>query len=395
MIPYRPPESWIKYDPHVIAGQLAEAKASILALQTTPYQKGWVEPLQQLQLKREVAGTSRIEGADFTDKELDAALKEAPHQLHTRSQRQAHAAMQTYRWIAAEGVKRPLDAKAILEIHRHMIMGADDDHCAPGQLRGGDQNVNFGQPRHRGVEGGEECRKAFDAFTEAIRVHYPHHDVLVQALAAHYHLAAMHPFQDGNGRSARALEALILQIRKMNEPFFIAMSNYYYDEKDHYLSALAAVRANGHDLTPFLLFGLKGVAIQCQRLLQDIRADLSKALFKNMMLDLFSRLKSKRTRVLAERQFEILKLLLNEGPLGMDLIQTRLASAYARLRNPHRAYIRDLTNLLNLNAIRYESHPTDRYRFSVRLEWPTEITETDLFRRISNLPKGRTYRFLQ
>jgi hypothetical protein len=30
--------------------------------------------LQAMELKREVAGTSKIEGADFTDRELDEAL---------------------------------------------------------------------------------------------------------------------------------------------------------------------------------------------------------------------------------------------------------------------------------------------------------------------------------
>ncbi len=35
-----------------------------------PYQRSWVEGLQQIELKREIAGTSRIEGADFTIKPL-------------------------------------------------------------------------------------------------------------------------------------------------------------------------------------------------------------------------------------------------------------------------------------------------------------------------------------
>jgi hypothetical protein len=42
---------------------------------TTSYQRNWVEPLQSCSFKREVAGTSKIEGADFTDHELDVALR--------------------------------------------------------------------------------------------------------------------------------------------------------------------------------------------------------------------------------------------------------------------------------------------------------------------------------
>src|SRR5205807_7878906 len=140
---------------------LTEAKAAVLALKSIPYQRRWVEALQQIELKREVAGTSRIEGAEFTDRELEAAMQETPEQLLTRSQKQAHAAVQTYRWLATIPNDRPITSELICEIHRRIVTGADDDHCAPGQLRQRDQNVTFGVPRHRGAEGGADAEAAF------------------------------------------------------------------------------------------------------------------------------------------------------------------------------------------------------------------------------------------
>src|SRR5580658_9882872 len=100
MIKYRIPSRWIHYDRAAILEELAEAKGAIIALRTIPFQRRWVEALQAMQLKLEVAGTTKIEGADFSGNELDAATKETPEQLFTRSQRQAHAAMQTYKWIS-------------------------------------------------------------------------------------------------------------------------------------------------------------------------------------------------------------------------------------------------------------------------------------------------------
>src|SRR2546425_9064527 len=97
---YELPRLWIKYDQLAILQPLAEAKAAMLALTQIPYQRSWADELQKIQLKREVAGTSRIEGAEFTGKELDAALTQTPESLETRSQRQASAAVATYRWIA-------------------------------------------------------------------------------------------------------------------------------------------------------------------------------------------------------------------------------------------------------------------------------------------------------
>src|ERR1700727_2078240 len=93
VVRYNTPCSWIHYDLNAVAPELIEAKAAILALIKTPYQRNWVDALQEIQLKREVAGTSRIEGADFTERELDIALNvnATREDLLTRSQRQAHS----------------------------------------------------------------------------------------------------------------------------------------------------------------------------------------------------------------------------------------------------------------------------------------------------------------
>jgi len=385
MIRYVIPDSWIKYDLARVSGPLVNAKAAVLALGSVPYQRSWAEKLQAVQLKREVEGTSRIEGAEFSEPELDIALRETPEQLATRSQKQAAAAVGAYRWIARLPEDRPLDDKLILEIHRRIVTGADDDHCEPGKLRGADENVTFGLPRHRGANGGDECAGAFAQLCAAAR-EMRGHDPLIQALAVHYHLAAMHPFMDGNGRTARALEAFLLQKQGLRDTLFIAMSNYYYEEKNDYLGALAQVRRERHDLGAFLVFGLKGIEKQCMRLLDEIKKNIAKSLFRDTMHDLFGRLQNKRKRVIAERQLKILEVLL-ESDMGVDEARAKHAHLYRNLRNPASAFERDLAGLLVLGALRYDKK---RDIISARMEWPVEITETEFFKRIERLPKART-----
>ena len=394
IIRYQTPENWIKYNLIQVAEQLVQAKAAVLALKEIPYQRDWAESLQQIQLKREVAGTSRIEGAEFTERELDAALKETPEQLLTRSQRQAHAAVQTYRWIAKLSDDRPVSADLIREIHRRIVLGADDDHCPPGQIRNRDENVTFGVPRHRGAEGGEEAEAAFSRLTDAIQREFREHDPLIQALAVHYHLAAMHPFLDGNGRTARALEALLLQRAGLRDTCFIAMSNYYYDEKIAYLTTLSEVRAKNYDLTPFLVFGLRGIELQSRRLLAEIRRHVAKGIFRNLMFDLFQHLRTPRKRVIAERHIAILKILLETDWITLDELIKTTSRTYSSLASPRKAIIRDLNYLIGLKAVKYEKLESG-YRLAVRLEWPTEITETAFFESVKDLPKAKTYSFLQ
>jgi len=396
-IRYVLPRDWIQYDLNAIAADLIEAKTAIRVLTSIPYQRNWVEALQELQLKREVAGTSRIEGADFTEGELDVALKPnvTPEELVTKSQRQANSAVKAYRWIATVPGDKPIDQELIKEIHWRIVTGCDDDHCEPGTLRSKDHNVSFGIPRHRGCEGGRPCQEAFDQLTYAIQHEFRGHDLLVQALATHYHFAAMHPFADGNGRTARALEALMLQRADLTDRAFIAMSDYYHDEKNAYLKSLSAVRALDHDLTQFLKFGLRGIAVQASRLCAEIKKNMERALFRDLMYNLFNRLESTRKRVIKDRQIEILKILLDTDQIDWHELRQRVKPLYKNPATFDRTIIRDVTGLIQLGAIGAKRLSENKVQISLRPQWPQEITEGDFFETVSKLPKGKTYTFLR
>jgi Fic family protein len=398
MIPYAVGDRFFQYDPRAIAIPLVEAKAAVQALLALPYQKDWVEELQKVQLKREVAGTSKIEGAVLTERELEEAIGEKSEGLLTRSQRQASAAARAYREIAALPVDRPMDEELVKRVHRWIVEGADDDHCPPGRLRGPDQNVTFGTPLHRGAEGGAECERAFGQLIEAFNTESRSHDPLILALAAHYHLAAIHPFLDGNGRTARAIEALILGRAGLRDICFVGMSNYYYEEKSAYLKALSDVRSQGYDLTPFLVFGLKGIQLQSQIVQREIRTNLAKALFRNVMHSLFARLKGPKTRVLKERQIEVLELLLSSGPLTADEYVEKTSFVYRGMKSRPKAIRRDVDNLFGLGAVTLlQAEPKEdprNVRVAVDLEWPTKFSQSDFFQRVKKLPKAKSPRFL-
>jgi Fic family protein len=205
----------------------------------------------------------------------------------------------------------------------------------------------------------------------------------------------MHPFLDGNGRTARALEAFMLQKVGLRDVLFIAMSNYYYDEKNAYLNVLAKVRAQNNDLTPFLLFGLKGIKLQCGRLLSEIKVNVSKSLYRNVMYDLFKRLRTPRKRAIKFRQITILKLLLEKDRTYEELLIST-QNEYKSLKNSVKALTRDINYLLQLGAISYTKIGTDvnKWNFFIRLEWPTEITEQEFYKRMKTMPKSKTSGFL-
>ena len=75
------------------------------------------------------------------------------------------------------------------------------------------------------LRGADPCERTVLALVKAVQTEFKLHDPLIQAAACHYHFASMHPFLDGYGRTARALEALLLQRAGLRDTAFVAMSN--------------------------------------------------------------------------------------------------------------------------------------------------------------------------
>ncbi len=169
---YTLPQRWMSYETTAILDQLIEARSAAGVLNRLPYLQQWIEQVHEEQLRLEAAGTSRIEGAEFTDEEQEIALaSQVPPDVDlTRSQRQLRAADATYRWLRSQPTDQPITTELVLDIHRRMVTGCDDDRCEPGALRPADWNVTFGTPRCRGAEGGTSAKLPSVAFVPRLPV---------------------------------------------------------------------------------------------------------------------------------------------------------------------------------------------------------------------------------
>lgn len=390
-IRYAAPAQWLRYDASKVLQAVATARAAGFALATMPFQRAWIEELQQAQIASEVAGTCRMEGGELSEHELRAALAPSGASgdaTFTELQHQARATAGAYRWMAALDPDRPIDRELILELQGRIVARPGEVDGRPGAFRALDRNIVFGSPPHRGAEGGEECARTVGYLLEALQGEFREHDPFVQALGLHYHLAAMHPFADGNGRTARALENLVLQRAGLRDNAFIAMSAYHHEHRAEYMTVLADVRAIGHDLTRFLIFGLRGIERRCRRLLGQVTHETHKALFRDTMTRLFGRLDSTRKEALGLRQLALLDRLLKDDALDARTLWAEIGHRYATLKSPDLAFARDITGLYELRAIDIEGID-DAVRLRVRLAWPAEITEREFFKRLERVPRGK------
>ena len=299
----------------------------------------------------------------------------------THSQRQLRAADGAYRWINSLPADRPVDADLIFEIHRRVVTGCDDDHCEPGALRRPGVEADFGIPLCRGAESGSELSAAFAALVSAIKREYRGHDRIVQAFAAHYHLGAMHPFGDGNGRTARAVEAYMLRAAGVNDLVMVGLADHYYEHQDRYLAALYESRRRGNDLTPFLEFALGAVEAGCRTVADKILARNRRVLCSEFAQSLFGKLNSPRRRALAERQIQLIRALLESDSLNWGQFVERVQGHYGGLKFPLRAIARDVKDLWSVGAIKVSNES-----ISMDLEWPRRFSDSDLLSRYENLP---------
>ena len=96
--------------------------------------------------------------------------------------------------------------------------------------------------------------------------------LIVRAAMAHLNLTMIHPFRDGNGRMARALQTFVLAREGILDPKFSSIEEYVGRNTQEYYDVLGEVgRGNWHpehDALPWLRFCLRAHYFQARTLLR-------------------------------------------------------------------------------------------------------------------------------
>ena len=100
---------------------------------------------------------------------------------------------------------------------------------------------------------------------------------IIKAGIIHYELARIHPFVDGNGRVARAVATLTLFLDGYDIRKLFSLEEYFDDNPMDYYLTLQAVSnqlvmdVHERDLTPWLDYFVKGVAIELNKIKERVR----------------------------------------------------------------------------------------------------------------------------
>jgi Fic family protein len=81
---------------------------------------------------------------------------------------------------------------------------------------------------------------------------------IIKAIIAHLYIAWIHPFGDGNGRTARLMELRILLEAGVPTPATHLLSNHYNQTRNEYYRQLRLSSKSGGDVLPFAMYALQG-----------------------------------------------------------------------------------------------------------------------------------------
>lgn len=86
----------------------------------------------------------------------------------------------------------------------------------------------------------------------------------------HYNVAEVHPFADGNGRTARLLMTAVLMRHDLVPGRLFNFDAHYGKDKEAYLAALRSVRAQTYSQEDWMRYFLDGLAQEYERVAQEV-----------------------------------------------------------------------------------------------------------------------------
>lgn len=222
----------------------------------------WIGSLRRMAFARAVQGSNSIEGYNAS---LDDVLAAVDGEPTLDADTETQLALAGYRdamtyvlQIAQDPVQPGIDEGLLKALHFMMIK--HDLQKNPGRWRPGTIYVRNDATGAIVYEGpaAEQVPALIDATIRELEDSDA--PVLVRAAMAHLNLVMVHPFSDGNGRMARALQTLVLAREQIAAPVFSSIEEYLGRNTQAYYDVLAKVGDGSwnpdRDARPWLRFCL-------------------------------------------------------------------------------------------------------------------------------------------
>lgn len=339
-----PPELWMF---------LGEAASKCDHLAGVPLRPEVAQRLHLVYLAKGAAGTTAIEGNTLSEEQVlqhiqgELHLPPSQEYLQQEVDNIVRACNEIARTIVGPDENPAICRNLLCEFNRKVLEKLSvEDEVVPGELR--THSVIVGNV-YRGAPA-EDCSHLLDRLCEWLNTAFappkPHYAVpyaILKAVIAHLYIAWIHPFGDGNGRTARLLEFHLLLSAGLPLPAAHLLSDHYNKTKAEYYRQLDRASRSGGDIIPFITYALRGFVDGLRAQLEDIRMQQWQVAWENHVHQIFQ---AKSSEVQKRRR----DLALDLGSVGHFVeihkiadLTPRLARAYAK--KTERTLLRDVKEL--------------------------------------------------
>lgn len=225
-------------------------------------------------LMEEAIYSSKMEGASTTRIVAKEMLrkKKSPQ---NKSQQMIANNYNTIQYIL-EHKDEPLTEEALLHIHRLMTEKTMDNPEDAGRFRTNDKvvvadmvegDIIYTPPSFQEIP--EFVKSLCDFFNNDNPRTFIH--PIIRGIIVHFMLAFMHPFADGNGRTARALFYWYMLKEKYWLTEYMSISRVIAKSKPSYEKSFRYVENDGNDIGYFVAYNLRALEISFQQLTDYIQ----------------------------------------------------------------------------------------------------------------------------
>ncbi len=309
---------------------LGEARSKIEQVTGALLKPETAAELLQVFLAKGALATTAIEGNTLSEEDarllLDGKLNLPPSQEYLAVEIQnIVAAFNDIKDELVAGVVRPLSPELLSEYNRAILDDLElEDHVVPGEIseRGVVVGRYLAAPR-------ADCEYLLGRLCEWLNgptFEPPSNDwrlpyAILKAIAAHLYLAWIHPYGDGNGRTARLVELRILIEAGVPTPSSHLLSNHYNQTRSEYYRQLDLSSRANEGIVPFFGYALQGFVDGLREQLALIRVQQARDRWEQYIYQEFGGTKS--TSLMRQRQ---LVLELSKAPTAVSKKNMRLLS---------------------------------------------------------------------
>lgn len=323
---------------------IAEARAIIL---NSPLIPKWEVSLRREALIRSAHSSTAIEGNPLSLEEVSALAEGRDITVSRKDRQEVLNYLEALERIQEYAQRIPFESKDLLEIHKIVTKDTLENPNDEGTFR--NRQVFVGNRVTGQVvfmpPPTEEVPQLINNFFKWFNsVGANEVDPVVKAGITHYELVRIHPFIDGNGRTARIMASLVFYERGFDVKRFFALDDYYDNDRRAYYAALKSVDQETLDLTGWLEYFSEGVTVSIEAVKKKV-IGLSKDI---------KFLKEKGQVALTERQMKIVEKLIQNERIAIGDVSKEFGIS-------RQAALKEMNKLIALSVVKLKGKGRGAY----------------------------------